>query len=117
MTGPMRDQRSQTPDVIPAGEAAPIRTAAQWKRFLLGFTVLLLVLLGTAQVDGTGRYGLAILGVVLLAAFSIVVPLLVLLIPRRVLEHAGSCSAAGSLADIDSRAGPRRQLSVLGRPK
>ncbi|MCV2491278.1 CPBP family intramembrane metalloprotease [Geodermatophilus sp. YIM 151500] len=38
-----------------------------WSRFLAGFAVLYGVLAGTAAVDASGRYGLAILGAVLLA--------------------------------------------------
>jgi membrane protease YdiL (CAAX protease family) len=50
---------------------APVRSTVAWPRFLLGFAVLLTVLLGTSQVDGTGRFGLAILAVVLLAGIGV----------------------------------------------
>ena len=58
-------------DATPARDAAPVRSAVDWARFLLGFTVLLSVLLGTAQLDGTGRFGLAILTVVLLTGIAV----------------------------------------------
>jgi hypothetical protein len=38
-----------------------IRSGADWARFLLGFAVLLGVLLGTSELDASGRYGLAVL--------------------------------------------------------
>jgi membrane protease YdiL (CAAX protease family) len=60
---------------------APIRSLAQWMRFLLGFAVLLAVLLGTSQIDATGRFGLAILAVVLLS--GVVVERLIYRVPAR----------------------------------
>jgi membrane protease YdiL (CAAX protease family) len=51
--------------------SAPIRSTSQWARFLLGFTVLLAVLLGISEFDATGRYGLAILAIVLVAGVAV----------------------------------------------
>jgi membrane protease YdiL (CAAX protease family) len=48
--------------------AVPVRAPAGWARFLAGFGVLLVTLLGVAELDATGRWGLAILAAVLLVA-------------------------------------------------
>jgi membrane protease YdiL (CAAX protease family) len=54
------------------GDAEPaVRSSGEWARFLGGFAVLLAVLLGTSAFDATGRWGLAILAAVLLAAFAV----------------------------------------------
>jgi membrane protease YdiL (CAAX protease family) len=50
---------------------APIRSAVDWVRFLIGCTVLVGLLFGTSQVDATGRFGLLILTVVLLAGIAV----------------------------------------------
>ena len=46
----------------------PVRSRADWVRFLGGFAVLLAVLLATSAFDATGRWGLAILAAVLVTA-------------------------------------------------
>jgi membrane protease YdiL (CAAX protease family) len=53
-----------------AGQA-PIRSATDWARFILGFAILLGVLLGTSAFDATGRWGLAILAAVMLAGVAV----------------------------------------------
>jgi membrane protease YdiL (CAAX protease family) len=58
--------------------------------FLLGFAVLWAVLAGLAELDSTGRYGIAVLAAVLLAAVVVV--------------------------RLQERTGPRAALSGLGRP-
>jgi membrane protease YdiL (CAAX protease family) len=65
-----------------------IRSVASWARFGLGFLVLLGVLLGTAEFDSTGRYGLVILGAVLLTALA-VERLLYRVGPREALRRLG----------------------------
>ena len=54
--------------MTPVTEARPPVAGRSWLPFLGGFTVLCGVLLGTSAVDATGRWGLAILGAVLLTA-------------------------------------------------
>jgi len=49
----------------------PVRTRAEWARFLLGFAVLLAVLMGTSALDATGRFGLLILTAVLVAGTAV----------------------------------------------
>ena len=68
MTGSTSERRQKSS--VMAGDAdravrVPVRTAAQWARFLLGFTILLAVLLGMSEIDATGRLGLVILAVVM----------------------------------------------------
>lgn len=75
-----------TPDVI--------RSVSSWARFGLGVVVLLVVLLGTAELDPTGRYGLAILGAVLAAALA-VERLLFRLGPREALRRLGFARPTG----------------------
>lgn len=65
-----------------------IRAPCSWLRFGLGFAVLLGVLLGTAELDPTGRYGLAILAAVLLVAL-LVERFLYRLPPREALRRLG----------------------------
>ncbi len=50
---------------------AAVRSPGQWVRFLLGWAVLLAVLLGTSEIDASGRFGLAILAVVVLAGVAV----------------------------------------------
>jgi membrane protease YdiL (CAAX protease family) len=73
VTGPAADRqtRSIQSTVAHPLEQLPVRSAAQWVRFLIGFTVLLAVLLGTSAIDATGRLGLVILGVTLAAALAV----------------------------------------------
>lgn len=49
----------------------PIRSPADWIRFLGGFAVLFAVLLATSEIDATGRWGLAILTAVLVTALAV----------------------------------------------
>ena len=65
-----------------------VRPVGSWVRFGLGFAVLLGVLLGTAEFDPTGRYGLAILAVVLLVAL-VVERFLYRLRPREAMRRLG----------------------------
>lgn len=58
-----------------------------WARFLLGFAVLYGVLAGLAEIDATGRFGLAILAGVLLVA----------LVVERVLDDTGPVHAMRAL--------------------
>lgn len=53
------------------GGDEPVATARSWVRFLAGFAVLCVVLLGTSALDATGRWGLAILAAVLAAALAV----------------------------------------------
>ena len=73
MTGSTSERRPESPASGPATPtgADPIRSAAQWARFLLGFAVLLAVLLGMSELDATGRFGLAILAVVLAVGLAV----------------------------------------------
>ncbi|WP_395729399.1 CPBP family intramembrane glutamic endopeptidase [Nakamurella sp.] len=71
-----------------------IRSAASWLRFGLGFTVLLGVLLGTAELDPTGRYGLVILAAVLVTAL-VVERFLYRLPPRKALRRLGFARPTG----------------------
>jgi membrane protease YdiL (CAAX protease family) len=86
MSTPLRTSASRTPDAI--------RSVGGWLRFGLGFVVLLGVLLGTAEFDGTGRYGLVILGAVLVTAL-VVERLLYHLGPREALRKLGFARPAG----------------------
>jgi membrane protease YdiL (CAAX protease family) len=70
MTGPTAERGSQA-FAVSDSPTAPIRSVVGWARFLLGFAVLLAVLLGTSQLDATGRFGLLILAVVLAAAIGV----------------------------------------------
>ena len=71
-----------------------IRSAGSWLRFGLGFAVLLGVLLGTAELDPTGRFGLAILAVVLVTAL-VVERILYRLPPREALRRLGFARPTG----------------------
>ena len=53
------------------GGDEPVATVRSWVRFLAGFAVLCVVLLGTSALDATGRWGPAILAAVLATALTV----------------------------------------------
>jgi membrane protease YdiL (CAAX protease family) len=55
----------------PDGAARGVRGGRAWMRFLLGFAVLLAVLTAAAEIDASGRLGLAILATVLATALLV----------------------------------------------